>query len=178
MRDVTIRDAKLADAPAISSLITALSQESILPVSSAEEQAPFLQSVSPSAIAEYVGENYRYHVAVYRGKIVGVVAVRDNTHLYHLFVENDYQHQGLATRLWDHMKRACVAHGNEGRYTVNASANALGFYERLGFAPTGPPTTKHAITYTPMELVRPPASALHSKVLQRSKIIGKRVELP
>jgi ribosomal protein S18 acetylase RimI-like enzyme len=160
MRDVTIRNAQSTDAPEISSLISALSHEFILTGSSAEERAPFLQSVSPSAIAGYLPENYRCHVAVHRGKIVGVIAVRDNTHLYHLFVENDYQHRGLATRLWDHAKRACEAHGNKGRYTVNASANALGFYERLGFAPTGPPVTKHGITFTPMELVRPPASAL------------------
>lgn len=152
--DVTIRVAGLADAQAISSLISQVAQEVLLTGSSEEQRAYFLRLVSPSAIAEHMGRNARYHVAVHNGRIVGVIAVRDNMHVRDLWVADDYQYRGLGTQLWEHAKRSCLAHGNLGHYTLNATTNALGFYQRLGFASTGPPViTQEGITTTPMERV-------------------------
>ena len=58
-----------------------------------------------------------YHVAEDAGRLVGVVAVRDNKHLYHLFVAEPHQGQGLARELWSVAKAACVAAGNSGEFT-------------------------------------------------------------
>ena len=149
-----MRDVGSADARANSSIIILLAQEFVFAGSATEERAPLVQSISPGVIAEYILRgNYRCHVAVCRGQIVSVVAVKGNTHLYHLFVATDCQHRGLANRLGEHAKRTCESLGNRERYTVNTSANALGFYERLGFTPTGPPATKRGITATLMKLV-------------------------
>ena len=43
---------------------------------------------------------FRYSVAEYGSFLAGVVAGRDGTHLFHLFVASEFQRQGLAMRLW------------------------------------------------------------------------------
>lgn len=49
----------------------------------------------------------------------GVVGVRDNSHLYHLFVAKPFQGCGLGRRLWEHAKAQYLAAGNPGVFTVN-----------------------------------------------------------
>jgi hypothetical protein len=64
---VRIRAAEPAGARAISSLITLLAKDFILPGSAAEEHQ---SSLSPSAVAECRGNgNYRYHGAVHENRI-------------------------------------------------------------------------------------------------------------
>jgi hypothetical protein len=89
---VNIYEAESANARAISSLIALLAYEAVLAGSAAEEHAPSLRSVSPSAIAKHPGNGtYRYQAVVHGDRIVGGGAIMDNKHLYHLFVATDNQ---------------------------------------------------------------------------------------
>jgi ribosomal protein S18 acetylase RimI-like enzyme len=85
------------------------------------------------AIGGYIESGYRYHIAEEDGELAGVVAVRDNSHLYHLFVSERFQGQGLARRLWEVAKTASLSAGNPGLFTVNSSRYAVGMYENFGF---------------------------------------------
>ena len=82
--------------------------------------------------------------------IAGIVGVRDNKHLYHLFVAEEYQGQGLAKELWSLAKKACLEAGNPGEFTVNSSRFALGMYKKFGFTESGPPENRQGVIYFPM----------------------------
>lgn len=148
-----IRSATEADAGRISELIRSLSRPFMLsPNGSGAEQ--FLESISEQAIRGYVmAGNFLYLVAEVESELVAVVALRDNSHLYHLFVAPNYQGTGLGRSLWLLVKQAALRAGNAGRFTVNSSLNAIPVYERFGFVATSPKIEKHGIVFVPMQLV-------------------------
>lgn len=83
-------------------------------------QELFLARDSEQSIREFVANGFRYHVAELNGRIVGFVGVRDNKHLYHLFVANEYQRQGLGRRLWSTARTACLAGGRPRSFPIGA----------------------------------------------------------
>lgn len=92
-----IRAADPSDAEAISSLVVELSAPFYTsPARTGSEL--FLASVSAEAERRYLSaENFSIHVAESNGQLAGVVALRDNTHLFHLFVAKPFQGMHLAS---------------------------------------------------------------------------------
>lgn len=152
-RFMQIRRATIEDARAISDLIRPLAERYIAYESSSEGAVNLLASLEAEAIERYLTSGYEYHVAEEDGVLVGVVGVRDNSHLYHLFVADDFRGRGLARQLWQVSRNACRQAGNIGEFTVNSSQFAVGMYRKFGFVETGPPETKSGVTSTPMKLV-------------------------
>ncbi len=113
-----IRHATLADVPHISALRRNLTGKHIAHEFSRE-----------AAIRSYLASGYRYHVAEENGELTDVVAIWDNRHLYHLFVAERFQGNGLARALWQTAKAASLEAGNPGVFTVNFSRCAVGLYE-------------------------------------------------
>ena len=149
-----LRRAVPLDAPEISALIRSLSSAFTLHPSGLGAEA-FLKTIEPAAIASYIAApNFGYFVAEAAGRIVGVVAIRDRTHLYHLFVAADQQRRGLASELWRHA-RAAIDAPNDRPFTVNATPIAVPVYERFGFVAAGPRVEKDGIAFIPM--IRPVA---------------------
>ena len=103
-------------------------------------------------IEKYIQSGYRYHVAETDSQVVGVVAVRDNVHLFHLFVAEQYQRRGIATQLWKVAKTVCLNEGNPGEFTVNSSSFARDVYEKLGFISCSDPQEIDGILFYPMKL--------------------------
>lgn len=66
--------------------------------------------MTPDSIERYMQTGYRYHVAEMDAKLVGVIGIRDNVHLYHLFVAERYQRQGLAKKLWQFAMEVSLRH--------------------------------------------------------------------
>jgi GNAT superfamily N-acetyltransferase len=149
-----IRPATIDDAAAISALILGVSRFfTVHPDGEGAEE--FLAGVSPEAIAGYLASPaYAYRVAEEEdGALAGVVAIRDNAHLYHLFVASAHHGRGLSRRLWDEAREAALRTGNPGEFTVNSSLYAIPVYERFGFQPTGPRVDTQGIAFVPMKLV-------------------------
>jgi GNAT superfamily N-acetyltransferase len=109
--------------------------------------------MEPEAIEGYFRAGYRYHVAEVAGRVVGVIGVRDNSHVHHLFVAEKHQRCGLARELWKVARDACLESGNPGEFTVFSSKFALGVYRAFGFIESGPPETKDDVVATPMTCV-------------------------
>jgi len=150
--ELALRTATPGDAAAISALIHELMPYMTLSPDGAGAQQ-FIGSMSAAAIGRYVADPaYRYWIADADGALAGVVAVRDNSHLFHLFVANAWQRHGFARRMWEAARLAAVAAGNPGYFTVNSSVYALAMYERFGFAATGPKVEQNGIAYVPMRL--------------------------
>lgn len=123
----------------------------------APETRPFWDSLSATALAGYLAsERYRFTVARDGARLAGVVALRDTTHLFNLYVDLGYQRQGLATRLWQYAMRQAGSLGAERGFTVNASRYAVPVYCRFGFELAGATHVTHGITIQPMKLAPKP----------------------
>ncbi len=151
-REFEIRPAEAADASAISALILSLQPYlTIEPDGSGAEE--FLVSLSPDIIRRNLeDEKYCYQLACDGDALAGVVAVRDNTHLFSLYVGGPWHGQGIGRRLWEVARDTALARGNPGSFTVNSSAFAESMYRRLGFTATGPLAEMHGIRFIPMRL--------------------------
>ena len=141
-----------ADARPIAELIASFQSElTVDPAGVGAEE--FLASVSEQAERAYLqSPQHSFIVAEEHGTIAGVIAIRDNSHLFHLFVARPFQRNGLARRLWDQARREALVHGGTGEFTVNSSVNAIVVYESFGFVPTGPVATERGISFLPMRL--------------------------
>ncbi len=147
-----IRHATVEDALEVSALIKSVAHYFTLHPQGLGAEA-FLKTIEPNAICECItASNFSYHVALFNNQLAGVVAVRDASHLYHLFVAQPFQGQGLSRALWSHAKDAAISVGRQHRFTVNSTPYAVPIYERFGFGVTGPRVEVHGIAFVPMEL--------------------------
>lgn len=148
--DMEFRAGAPADAEAIAGLIASFQSELTDDPSGAGAEH-FLASVSLQAEREYLAsERYRYLLAYSDSQLVGFIAIRDGSHLYHLFVERSHQCQGIARRLWERARRELRASERTESFTVNSSLSAVPVYQAFGFFPTGSIQREHGITFQPM----------------------------
>lgn len=96
-----------------------------------------------------IGE-YKVFGAFEKGKIVGIIGARGITHISLLFVDEEYHHQGIATKLVDTFIKSLQEEGRKGHITVNSSPYAVGFYHHIGFVDTNEAQKSEGIIYTPM----------------------------
>src|SRR2546423_4902090 len=138
------------DAEAIAALIASFQSELTDDPSGADAEE-YLASVSARAEREYLASaRYRYLVACSGSQLVGFIAIRDGSHLFHLFVERAHQRQGIARLLWERALRELCAPSSEGAVTVNSSLSAVPVYQSFGFAPAGSRQSAHGISFLPM----------------------------
>lgn len=148
-----IRAAQPSDAAAISKLVSALVAKFIAPDCTPAGAEILLKSMSAQAIAGYISQpNVDYQLATLEGELVAVVATRDNSHLYHLFVAEAYQGRGYARLLWQQAKERCIARAATKVFTVNASLYAEALYRRLGFVAMQGRREQQGIVDVPMQL--------------------------
>jgi ribosomal protein S18 acetylase RimI-like enzyme len=151
-----IRKATLIDANEIANLISGLAIKFITPEFSPEAAAHFLNANNEAAISGFIQQGFVYFVAESTGttgaEIIGCIGMRNHSHLYHLFIDEMWQGQGLARKLWLQAMLYCEAQGNPGSYTVNSSNNAVMVYQALGFVRTAPMQQMHGVWFNPMQL--------------------------
>jgi GNAT superfamily N-acetyltransferase len=151
LHSIHIRPATAADATRISDLLSSLSRQFIAHEFTDEGRERLLNSLTPAAIERLLEMGYRYFVAESGRSLAGVVATRDDRHLYHLFVAIEFQRQGLARRLWEFAQYDCAARSGSTEFTVNASRFALPAYERLGFVRVGEVQETGGVVSVPMK---------------------------
>ena len=93
-----------------------------------------------------------YIVAESGSSLAGFIAIRDKTHLFHLFVEKNHQRQGLARKLWKLALSGEYSIPSAGAFTVNSSLSAVPVYTAFGFVPVGEVKRVHGISFLPMQL--------------------------
>ena len=96
---------------------------------------------------------YHMFVAEDKGKIIGIITLRNDTHVSLLFVDEAYHRQGVGSclmkTLWDFIKTEL----EKDVVTVNSSPYGREFYHQLGFWDLGPEEEKDGIRYTPMKRI-------------------------
>ncbi len=154
-----IRRATVSDAPRIHSLIMSLTPMFMLSPTGEGGEA-FFASVSSAAMQGYIGApNFCFWLVEDGPRLLGMVALRDNRHLFNLFIAAGNQRQGLGSQLWQIARNHALAQGNPGEFTVNASANAVGLYQRFGFIASGPRVEQHGLAFVPMQLMASPGNS-------------------
>ena len=73
--------------------------------------------------------------AVQAERIIGVIFIRNYWNLCSLFVDPEYQRQGMGKALVRSAIAQCRENSDESVIYLNAAANAIPFYESLGFIP-------------------------------------------
>ena len=84
------------------------------------------------------------------GIMIGLVSVRNRSHISLLFVDTDHHRQGVATAL---LQTLFCFEKNEmdiSEVTVNAAPYATAFYHKIGFADLDEEKVTDGIRYTPM----------------------------
>jgi len=138
--------------PAMAALLHSLALEFIVHESTPEGASTFLAENDELGIRGYLARGHQYHVALDRGQLAGFIAIRDNSHVFHLFVGKPWQGQGLARRLWHVARAAAISRGGDGNFTVNASNHAVQAYEAFGFVRVAPTQCVKGLYFNPMRL--------------------------
>jgi predicted GNAT family N-acyltransferase len=84
------------------------------------------------------------------GKIIGVIATRDISHIALMFVDKIHHKKGIARQLFNIVLTELKSNVDITQITVNSSPYAVKIYERLGFKKTGEQQEKDGIIYIPM----------------------------
>jgi GNAT superfamily N-acetyltransferase len=147
-----IREATVADSEQISKLVYGLAEKFIAPEFTPGGAKALLSSMKSGEIEKYIESGFTYHLAEIDGQLVGVVGIKDNSHLFHLFVDERLQKRGVARELWRVVVESSLSKGNPGVFTVNSSKYALPFYEKLGFIVEAGFQEKNGVIYVPMKL--------------------------
>ena len=96
---------------------------------------------------------YQLFVALDHGKIIGMITLRNKSHISLLFVDEKYHRQGIGRALIAHLQEYLLERNAVERVTVNAAPYGVAFYHKLGFHDIRPEEEKDGIRYTPMEFV-------------------------
>lgn len=119
-----------------------------------ESISKFLSYANPVRMAERVAQDLSFVlVAVMNEEPVGMIEVRNYSHVALLFVNDDHQRRGLASQLLDMAVSMCrQKNPTLRRITVNASPSALPVYARWGFHPIGEELEMDGVHFTFMAL--------------------------
>lgn len=130
-----MRLARPEDARIIGVLARRVVRRWVLPDQPAAAAGPLLAGMSALAIRRKIRDGQRFHLAFADDVLAGVAAIRDDSHVFQLFVGTRYQGQGIARRLWRRVLRDGVRRAGTRHFTLNAAMGAVPVYLRLGFEP-------------------------------------------
>jgi GNAT superfamily N-acetyltransferase len=148
-----LRLGRAGDARAISVLARRVARRWILPGQSHEAGQALLMRLGTRALRERMCAGQRFHLAWQGEVLVGIAAMRDDSHLVQFFVGTRYQGRGIASRLWRRAMADAIRRAGTRRFTLNATRMAVPVYQHLGFVATGPEGFSPAgVRTTPMAL--------------------------
>lgn len=96
---------------------------------------------------------YQMFVALDQGKVIGMITLRNPTHISLLFVDEKYHRRGIGRALVKYLTEYLLSEVGVSKVTVNASPYGVGFYHKLGFCDIRSEEKKDGIIYTPMEFI-------------------------
>lgn len=99
----------------------------------------------------FIEGKYNVLAAFNNNIIVGIIGVRNETHISLLFVDSEYHKKGIARRLVEKTFERTYEKYGKREMTVNSSPYAVGFYHKMGFVDTDIEQATDGIRYTPMK---------------------------
>lgn len=137
----------------VADLILNIFSEFVAPDFSDDGVLEFKTFASKESIAKRLLSGDTFIVAEIEQQIIGVIEMRDNSHIALLFVEKAYQKKGVAKKLLFEAIRACKQKKPDiQNITVNSSPNAYAAYQAFGFKGENKVKTVNGIRFVPLEL--------------------------
>lgn len=133
MGKIHMRLACLDDAPAVSRLARRVVRLWIVPAQPAAAVIALEESLRTSVIRRKIELGQRFHLAFVDDVLAGVAAVRDDSHVFQLFVGTRHQGRGIARKLWERLRRDCMRRSGTRVFTLNAAPGAVPVYLHMGF---------------------------------------------
>jgi GNAT superfamily N-acetyltransferase len=155
---IVVREMVPADAESASRFVADVFRRQVAPLYAAEGVAEFLAYVAPHRFASRMLSRHVGFVAEdQNGQIVGLVEIRDFSHISLLFVSTARQRHGIGRRLLAEAVARCMdVHPEAAELTVNASPNSVPAYTRYGFVPIAPEQEMNGIRFVPMQMLATP----------------------
>ena len=133
MGQLRLRLARPEDAPAIALLARRVARRWIIPNQPRAGALALEEALATPRIREKIQAGQRFHLAFVDGVLAGIAAVRNDNHVFQLFVGTRYQGQGIARTLWNRLRQDCMRRAGTRVFTLNAAIGAIPVYLRLGF---------------------------------------------
>jgi GNAT superfamily N-acetyltransferase len=144
-----IRDGEEED---VCAFVHRVFDQAIAPTYTEKGQRNFKEYADPGEMSRRVGADHFVLLADVEGDLVGMIEVRRHRHVSLLFVEPQFQGKGIGKVLLEKAVELCRASDPQLReMTVNSSPNALGAYERMGFAATSGEQVISGVRFVPMK---------------------------
>ncbi|MCX6137479.1 MAG: GNAT family N-acetyltransferase [Ignavibacteriales bacterium] len=135
----------------VCALVKRVFDELVAPGFEAEGIEEFYRFANPEAMKSRAGAGQVIILAEEGKKLVGMIEIRNGTHVALLFVER--RGDGTARQLLAKAVRECMQRRPAlSTMTVNSSPYAEEIYRKLGFRPSGVRQTVNGIVHLPMEL--------------------------
>lgn len=140
MTALRMRLARPDDAAAVARLARRVVRRWIAPGQPPLAVMALEESLRAGVIREKIAAGQRFHLAFVDGVLAGVAAVRNDSHVFQLYVGTRHQGQGIARKLWERLRRDCVRRAGTRAITLNAAPGAVPMYLHLGFVIDHDPT--------------------------------------
>lgn len=151
MQQLQVKELRVEECIAASRLINAVADAFVIPDFSEQGARHFQAFVTPGALCERLEAQALVLAAWIRDELVGIIELRDGSHIALLFTATAWQGRGVARTLLEAAVAASrVRYGTLEQLSVNASAFAVPVYEKLGFSVSGPEEVANGVRFTPM----------------------------
>ena len=128
-------------------------EDSIRPCYEPDGCQAFLAYILPEAIAARQSDGCSTIVAEWEHEVIGVLELRDFSHISMFFVEPEFQCGGIGRRLLTRAVTLCgKARPDLTELTVFAAPRAVEAYRHLGFSADGPERVESGVRFTPMRV--------------------------
>ena len=88
------------------------------------------------------------------GKMVGIIGMRNKSHINLVFTKSEYQRRGIATSIFKYLLSEVKKNSPQVKeLTLNSSPYGKNFYLHLGFVPLSEEQEIDGIRFTPMKYV-------------------------
>lgn len=148
-----IEEMKLVELKEALNLVEKVFVEFEAPDYSQEGVNAFIEFINYNSIKKVIEDKVlKFWICKEENNIIGVVAIKNSSHICMLFVDKKYHRKGIGTNLFLSAKREVLNQNQTEKITVNSSPYAVDFYHRLGFNDIDSEQITDGIRYTPMEL--------------------------
>ena len=151
---IEYRSVTPGDEDSVHNFISNVFNQLVAPEYSQEGVDEFLRYIQPEALAEHLKTDHFGIMANSGSDIIGVIVIRNHSHVALFFVDARYQRSGIGRKLLSKALEICDRHeGKPSKLTVNASPNSKSAYEKLHFEATDAEQCVNGIRFIPMRRV-------------------------
>ena len=151
--DYVLEEMKLNELRKTMELVKRVFDEFEAPYYTEEGIENFYKFANYDNIKQQLNKVIRIFIVKHNEEIIGMIGIRNYSHIVLLFVDKNYHRKGIATKLLKKAKSFCRENNKNIDYmTVNSSPYGIDFYHATGFEDTDIEKEVDGIRFTPMRL--------------------------